>query len=246
MSEWLGLIRSLIIYWRPGRQRGLRRLYRPMVSPGDLVFDIGAHLGDRSVAFAALGARVVALEPQPAVARWLIRIVGGNERITVRTEAVGRTTGTGSLAVSRRTPTVSSLSDSWRGSVSRLNPGFRGVRWQESVEVPVITLDELIDVHGPPAFCKIDVEGLEADVLEGLSHAIPAISFEFVAGDLPTAAACVRRLSALGSYELNAAEGEGRTLLFDEWRTPEQMTAWLESGAAGASSGDVYARLGDR
>jgi FkbM family methyltransferase len=246
MSEWLGLIRSLIIYWRPGRQRGLRRLYRPMVSPGDLVFDVGAHFGDRSVAFAALGARVVALEPQPAVARWLRRIVAGNERITVRTEAVGRATGTGRLAVSRRTPTVSSLSDSWRSRVSRLNHGFRGVRWQQSVEVPVITLDELIHVYGPPTFCKIDVEGLEADVLEGLSHPIPAVSFEFVGGDLSTAVACVRRLSALGPYELNAVEGEGRTLLFDEWRTPEQMTVWLESGAAGAASGDVYARLDDR
>lgn len=250
MSEWLGLIRSLIIYWRPGRQRGLRRLYRPMVSPGDLVFDVGAHLGDRSVAFAALGARVIALEPQPTVARWLKRIVGANGRITVRTEAVGRATGSGHLAVSRKTPTVSSLSESWRDRVSRLNPGFRGVRWPGSVEVAVITLDELIDVYGPPNFCKIDVEGLEAEVLEGLSHTIPAVSFEFVAGHLSTAAACVKRLSTLGPYELNAVVGEGRELLFDEWRTPEEMTAWLEAGAGGADSGDVYARLaggsGDR
>lgn len=64
----LGLLRSLVTYWRPGRQRGLRRMYRPLVQPGDLVFDVGAHLGDRAAAFAALGARVVALEPQPQVA----------------------------------------------------------------------------------------------------------------------------------------------------------------------------------
>ncbi|MCK4784435.1 MAG: FkbM family methyltransferase [Desulfobacteraceae bacterium] len=31
-----------------------------------------------------------------------------------------------------------------------------------------------------PAFCKIDVEGDEFDVLQGLSRPIKAISFEFV------------------------------------------------------------------
>ena len=65
-----GLARSLFIYWRPGRQQGLQRLYRPFVQTGALAFDIGAHLGDRSAAFHALGARVVALEPQPTLAKW--------------------------------------------------------------------------------------------------------------------------------------------------------------------------------
>ena len=43
------------------------------VKPGDLVFDIGAHLGNRTRAFVALGCRVVAVEPQPHVARMLRR-----------------------------------------------------------------------------------------------------------------------------------------------------------------------------
>ena len=54
------------------RRRAARRwtqLYARFVKPGDLVFDIGAHVGDRVAAFRRLGARVVALEPQPALAR---------------------------------------------------------------------------------------------------------------------------------------------------------------------------------
>ena len=97
MAEWLGLLRSLLVYWRPGRQRGLRRLYSELVREGDLVFDVGAHLGDRSVAFAELGARVIAFEPQPRIARWLRRIVRNNARITIRSEAVGREPGTARL-----------------------------------------------------------------------------------------------------------------------------------------------------
>ncbi len=243
MKTWLGLVQSLVVYWRPGRQAALRRLYAPMVSEGDLVFDIGAHLGDRSVAFAALGARVVALEPQPHVARWLRRIVGKNPRITVRAEAVGSEPGFARLAVSRRNPTVSTLSDDWRTKVSRANPGFRAVRWEDAVEVPIVTLDGLIEIYGVPGFCKIDVEGYEARVLAGLNHPLRGLSVEFVAGDLETSVACVEKIRTLAAYEFNAVSGEERNLMFDPWRSAEQMIEWLSDGAGGVTSGDLYARL---
>jgi FkbM family methyltransferase len=240
----LGLLRSLVIYWRPGRQRGLRGLYRPFVSPGDLVFDVGAHLGDRTAAFSRLGARVVALEPQPRIRRWLERLVGRDPRVTVREEAVGSEVGTARLAISRRNPTVSSLAERWTSELPSRNEGFENVHWEESVEVAVTTLDALIDLYGLPSFCKIDVEGFEAEALLGLSRAIPALSFEFVAGAMEVAIACVRRLQSLGHYEFNAVRGEKRDFVSSQWMSGEEMTAWLRGGAGGASSGDVYARLG--
>ena len=243
MPEWIGLVRSLVVYWRPGRQRGLRRLYAHFVREGDVVFDVGAHLGDRSVAFAALGARVVALEPQPRIARWLRRIVKRNERIEVRAEAVGARAGIEHLSVSRRTPTVSTMSDSWRARVTRDHPGFRAVRWDDSVEVPVVTLDSLIESYGTPSFCKIDVEGYEAEVLSGLSQPLPALSLEFVRGQLDVAATCVRRLRGLGRYAFNVVLGEGRDFLFEDWRSAEETLTWLEAGAGSVSSGDIYAVL---
>jgi FkbM family methyltransferase len=243
-ERWLGLVRSLIVYWRPGRQGGLRRLYRPFVDPGDLVFDVGAHLGDRSAAFRSLGARVVALEPQPEVRRWLEQLVGRRSGVTVRAEAVGRSVGTAQLAVSRRTPTVSTLAHGWRATLGDANPTFQGVRWEETVEVAVTTLDALIEQYGVPRFCKIDVEGYEAEVLAGLTRPVPALSVEFVAGTLAGTVSCVRRLEELGLYEFNAIPGEEREFVFDRWQTAEKMVAWLSAGAAGASSGDIYARLG--
>ena len=242
-ERWLGLVRSLIMYWRPGRQRGLRKLYGPFVGAGDLVFDVGAHLGDRTAAFRRLGARVVALEPQPAVRRWLVLLVGRSRDVSVRAEAVGRTVGTARLALSHRTPSVSSLAEDWPNTLPERNPGFRGVRWDESVEVPVTTLDALIEQYGLPRFCKIDVEGYEAEVLAGLRHPIPALSVEFVAGALDVAEACVRRLEALGDYEFNAIEGEERRFMSKRWLAAEEMVAWLRDGGGSVSSGDVYARL---
>lgn len=243
VAGWFGLIRSLVVYWRPGRQRGLRELYGPFVAEGDLVFDIGAHLGDRTAAFAALGARVVAVEPQPRIARWLRRLVGGLESVTIRTEAVGAAEGTGRLAISRRTPTMSSLSAAWRGELGVSTPTARSVRWDDEVEVPVVTLDALITAHGVPAFCKIDVEGFEPEVLAGLSHPVPGLSVEFLSGQLDAAARCVRRLGTLGDYRFNAVFGEQREFVFDRWRSAGEILEWLADGAGGASSGDVYARL---
>jgi len=243
VGEWLGLARSLVVYWRPGRQRGLRRLYEPFVSAGDLVFDVGAHLGDRSAAFAALGARVVALEPQPRVARWLRRMVGGSGRVEIREEAVGARAGTGRLAVSRANPTVSTLSDEWREDVTEAHPGFRDVRWEDAVEVTVVTLDALIERYGEPAFCKIDVEGYEAEVLHGLSRPLRALSFEFVSGQVDAAKACIDRLAELGAYRYNVVLGEKRRFRLADWTDGDAVLRWLAAGAGGASSGDVYARL---
>jgi FkbM family methyltransferase len=243
VSEWLGIVRSLVVYWRPGRQGALRRLYAGFVGEGDLVFDVGAHLGDRAAAFASLGARVVALEPQPHVARWLRRILGRNEKVTIREEAVGSAEGVQRLAISRGTPTVSTMSEAWRAGITQANPGFKGVRWETAVDVPVVTLDGLIETYGVPSFCKIDVEGYEAEVLSGLSRPIPALSFEFVSGQLGVAGDCVRRLRDIGRYRFNVIRGEERTFALDHWVDPAEMLEWLESGAGDAASGDVYARL---
>ena len=239
----LGLLRSLVVYWRPGRQRGLQSMYEPFVAPGDLVFDVGAHVGDRTVAFLDLGARVVALEPQPGPAAILDRIAGGREGLTLVRAAVGPAPGRARLAVSSANPTVSTLADDWRARIGDVNAGFRSVDWDDAVEVEVTTLDRLVETHGRPAFVKIDVEGFEAEVLAGLSVALPALSVEFVAGSLDVTLTCVDRLAALGRYEYRAVAGESRIPIREGWMDEPAIRRWLDEGAEGHASGDLYARL---
>ena len=242
MRRLLGLARSMLIYWRPGRQRGLRTLYSSFVNAGDLVFDVGAHLGDRTVTFCDLGARVIAIEPQEDVLPWLRRRIGRKSGATLVNAAVGREKGTGSLLVSDNNPTLSTLADDWRKKVVRKNPSFREVRWNRRQEVRVTTLDALIEEHGEPSFCKIDVEGHEAEVLSGLSQSIAMVSIEFVSGTLEIAEASIDRLESLGHYEYNAIPGEKRRFLWEAWQTPDKIRGWLAHQAIKFPSGDLYAR----
>lgn len=237
-----GLLRSLCIYRHPLRQPGLRSLYKPFIRPDGLAFDIGAHLGDRTRAFATLGARVVAFEPQPHLRHWLSWLERKQTKVTIRAEAVGAEPGTATMAISQATPTVSTLASAWRQDIGKANLTFRHVHWEERTEVTVTTLDTLIAEYGLPDFCKIDVEGFELAVLQGLSQPIPALSLEFVAGSLDLSCDCVQRLIVLGDYEFNVILGEGRTFLFDTWRDAPTLIQWLTQGAGGVSSGDIYAR----
>ena len=241
-----GLLRSILMYYGvPGRNRTLRLFYAQFVRPGDLCFDIGAHVGNRLQALSRLGARVVALEPQPQCMRLLRRWYGHHPNIELVEQAVGGARGTRSLFVSERTPTVTTLSRDWIGAVGA-TPGFAGVRWDRSIPVHVTTLDELIARYGEPTFCKIDVEGTELDVLRGLSHPLKVLSFEYIPAAIDIALGCVSRLGELGRYEYNLSPGELSRLRSSVWLGPTQMAALLRHMPIGERSGDVYARRLDR
>lgn len=239
-----GLARSLFIYWRPGRQRGLQRLYQPFIQPGDVAFDIGAHLGDRSAAFHALGAKVIALEPQPDLAKWFKRLVK-QPTVTLLPQAVGPTEGFAEIAISPSNPTLATLATEWREQIGERNAGFSHIRWEQRLRVPVTTLDALIEEYGEPSFIKIDVEGFEAEVLAGLNRPVAAVSVEFVDGALDVSQACIDRLSSLGDYRYNTVVGEERHFRWANWQTPQAMSQWLSTGADGLPSGDIYACRSD-
>lgn len=228
----------------PGRGR-LLDLYRQFVQPGDLCFDVGANMGNRTELFLALGARVVAVEPQPACFRALQRRYGSDERVTLVGQALGREPGSAEMLVSDAHP-ISSLSGEWVRRVEA-SGRFGAHSWDERVRVPLTTLDELIDGHGEPAFCKIDVEGYEAEVLAGLSRPLRHLSFEFTPEYLDGALACVDRLRALGPALFNFSSGDSGDLELDEWVGPEEIGRRLEAFGPTAGFGDVYVRgLDDR
>jgi FkbM family methyltransferase len=246
LARAVGFARSLAIYHgQPWRTRALRRHYAAFIGPGDLAFDVGAHVGNHTRCLAGLGARVIAIEPQPAFAAWLRRLFRARPQVTVIECALAASVGVVELYPSPRTPTVATVSRRWIEAV-RASAGFAQVRWTHALEVPATTLDALIARHGLPRFCKIDVEGYEDEVLRGLSQPIPALSFEYVPVAIDVARRAAGLLAALGPYRFNATIGEGRRLVWPASRPVETLDAWLAARRASQPSGDVYARLEHR
>lgn len=237
-----GVFRSLWTYYGGGRahRAAMDRLYGRFVGAGDLVFDVGSHVGDRVAAFRRLGARVVSVEPQPALVRTLRLLYGRDPAVTIEAVAVGRSEGEVELRLNVDNPTVSTASADFVRAAHGA-PGWEGQAWSKTIRVPVTTLDRLIARHGEPRFIKIDVEGLEAEALAGLSKPVEALSFEFTTIQGGVGRACIARCAALGYRRFNAALGESQALVHEDWVTPEAIAAWLGALPHEANSGDIYA-----
>lgn len=214
--------------------------YRPLVGKGDLVFDLGAHVGDRVLAFRRLGCRVVALEPQPSLTFVLRLIHGRSPNVKVVNAAVSDRPGSLKLRLNTRNPTVSTASAAFIQAANAGAPGWHGQEWDREIEVTAVTLDSLVKAYGIPAFIKIDVEGFEDRVLDGLSIAVPALSFEFTTHQREVAFRCLKRLRELGPYRFNSCLGESWASTFPAPVNEDAIRAWLEGLPPEANSGDIY------
>lgn len=225
---------------RAGESRAFRAdiaLYESLLSPGDLCFDVGANVGDKSEAMLKVGAQVVAFEPNPLVVPELRARCGQHPRWTLVEAALGSAAAIATF-YAQREHSQSSLARGWENG--EVIGSFR---------VPVVTLDAAISSFGSPRYCKIDVEGWESEVLLGLNQPIPLISFEFHldAEGVGKAKSCLERLSAFGSSRINVIPAEGSTFHFDNWIPlevflkgfPENLQPW-----PGNPYGDMFVRHG--
>jgi len=224
----------------------MQEFYSTFLGPGDLTFDIGANHGDRVETFLALGARVVAVEPQPHCLEDLQRRFGGRDDVTILAAAVDERRGQAVLHLSNN-DMVSSLSEEW---IARVRAGgrFDDSVWDRQMTVATVTLDDLIDVHGTPAFVKVDIEGAELRALRGLHRAVPALSFEYTPEDVDNAVRCIRLLQELAEYRFDMSAGETLLMEIGEYVPAEEAIDRLlaVAGRPGAISGDVYAVLSRR
>jgi FkbM family methyltransferase len=182
------------------QERRTLRFYSSVITPRHLCFDVGAHTGDRVRVFRKLGARVVAVEPQPAMVKELRERWGTDPDVTIEATAAGAEVGSSELRLNTSFSSLATLDEAWRSSGR-----FAGTSWGGSVTVPVTKLDELIKTHGVPDFCKIDVEGFEREVLRGLSRPLPLVSFEFTIEFIDRARECFDILSERGPIEANVS-----------------------------------------
>lgn len=219
-------------------RRKMRKFYSQFLAEGDLCFDVGANVGNRTRIFVQLGASVVCIEPHHSCAEHLRSHYGRRPDVVVLEKAVGDHEGHAELAVCDRDPALSSLFDEWR-TKSRF---AKDHRWTRAQRVPLTTLDALIAEYGIPRFCKIDVEGFEEKVLRGLTRPIPFLSFEFTREFLQNAWDCVDHILSTGPHKFQFSIGETMEFLFQEWVPEGDLHKELLCADDELLWGDIYAK----
>ena len=208
----------------------------------DLVFDIGANVGDYTSLCLELGAKVVAVEPQPDCVKLLASRFQQNSNFELETMALGNHRGVGLLYLSDVRSPISSMSMDWIKAVKE-SGRFRHFKWRQTQTVKLACLDDLIKKHGLPSFCKIDVEGYDHEVLCGLNSPIGKLSFEYHVEFFSKFESCIDRLSELGAYTYNFTIGERPRLHLPLWVESSELLDTLRKLSYRTLQGDIYAKL---
>lgn len=198
-----------------------------------LVFDIGANTGDYTEHFSRIADKVIAFEPNPNLLPKLQkRFVDTN--VVIDKRALSSTIGTQSFNICDA-PTLSTFSEDWIHS-SRFSTDQN---WEISVPIYTTTIDQIIIEYGIPDYIKIDVEGYEYEVLQGLTQCLPdtIISFEWAEEDKHIQQS-IEYLQQLGYTRFFYTDGDAPYINSDiQWCTwgklhffsrvvPERMQRW--------------------
>ena len=233
--------RDRVLFCRPNKQEAARlNFYARFIKPGDLVYDVGANLGNRSKVFLALGAEVVAFEPQPFCADYLANVFRGEPGIRFVRKALGAKVGKAKMYISNA-HTISSLSPEWIDA-TRKSGRFSAFTWNGTEMVDLTTLDHAIATHGLPSFIKIDVEGYEHDVLSGLSTPVDYLSFEFTYKFLANTYRCIDHIESLApDAHFQYSIGESMEFALDDWVDADRMRMIMGEFNRD-KAGDIYVR----
>ncbi len=215
--------------------------YNQFIKQGDLCFDVGANVGDRTQIFLELNAKVVSIEPQESCANVLKKKFG--KKISLLQKGVGSKNEIKDFFISKHNQ-LSTFSTEWIDTLKAER--FKDNEWNESAKVEIITLDSVIEKYGIPQFIKIDVEGYELEALKGLTKPFKFLSFEFAVPDnFNNLILCLQHIqSTYKNLGFNYAVMDNTYLSLDQWITFEEMNKVINTqNFSENSAGDIYIKL---
>lgn len=217
-GEWIRVVLPEIvgadIYLRAYIEPALTRVLLETLRPGMVFVDVGAHYGYHSlIASEAVGQQglVLAFEPARHTFEVLLRNVGRFENVRAHQLALHSVSGTMDLQdFGSRHSALNTLVRS-----ARVPPTERQRLRGTSYPVPCATLDEFLLPAGlMPDVVKLDAEGSELSILQGMSNVLarasPMVTVE--TGDYegmlsPDTADCIDFLNTVGYHCLEYADG---------------------------------------
>ena len=216
-----------------------KAFFKNIIKSGDLVFDVGANIGDMTDIFLSCGAIVICFEPVKSCVDILNNKFIGNNNVIIHNIGLANTDATIPFYLSNGGSTISTFSYEYTKSGLFTK---HGASWGEGIEISCSTLDTMINKHGIPDFCKIDVEGFELSVISGLSKKIPCISFEMhstVDQDI------LNHLNKVGYTLFNFCIGNTDEYYFDTWVDSNELVIELNKLNTDNNWEDIWILWGD-
>jgi FkbM family methyltransferase len=198
-----------------------------IIKKNDLVFDVGCNIGEKAKTYLDKNARVICFEPQPNCIKTLNKRFEGNDKIIIEPIGLDKEKGV-SVIYEASHDTISSMSLEFIETVKKER--FRDYNWNNKININVDTLDNMILKHGKPSYIKIDVEGYELNVLNGLTNQIDFISIEFTPELCQTSIDSINYIEKInGECIYNYGYREDLVFKFDKWLTKKELLTYITS-----------------
>lgn len=192
-----------------------------------LLFDIGANRGDATLAGLSQGYKVIALEPGSRVFKQLVSNFIYNPMVVPVKLAVSDSDNESIEFYECIEDGLSTIEESWLTDPSM---PYNGKEYR-TVNATTITIDTLAKIYGNPDLIKIDVEGAEWSVFNGMTEKYGKITFEWTYETLPEHEKQLKYLKGLG-YEFFAPQFIENHLQEPlNWYPIGSLTKWVKSNS---------------
>jgi FkbM family methyltransferase len=181
-----------------GQWRGIMDSLQSFLQPPNIIFDIGANIGNWSLANVEKCDRVVAVEASPSTYQLLLESCGNHPKIQCVNAAVCHSQEKEiTFYQCRNYNTLSTLNRDWFD-----DPQSRFYQLEyDAITCPTVSIDQLITRYGKPSFIKIDVEAAEYICLQSLTQAVDLLCFEWASETDAITQQCLDYASKVLGYQ---------------------------------------------